>query len=330
MNGPANGIVVFAPAPVLTVTIEDQGGEPDIHLHAGGQGVWQARMLVTLGASATICAVLSGETGRVAHHLLEDEGIAVRAIAGSGRNGAYVHDRRGGERVEIADAGTDPLARHDLDELYGLTLSAAINAGAVVLSGTAEPDTIPVDIYRRLAADLRAVGRPVLADLSGDRLTAVLSGGVSVIKVSDEELLADGRVSKTDEDALVAAMYQMHDEGASNVIVTRSGDPVLVLSDNAVSEVGPPKLQAADSHGAGDSLTAGVAVILAKGGTMEDAVRLGAAAGTMNVTRHGLGTGEVEAVLKLRELVHVRTLEHATRPSERLSPGDLARRVKES
>jgi 1-phosphofructokinase len=35
-------VTIFAPSPTLTVTVEEHDGEPDVHVHAGGQGVWQA------------------------------------------------------------------------------------------------------------------------------------------------------------------------------------------------------------------------------------------------------------------------------------------------
>ncbi|PZF83057.1 1-phosphofructokinase family hexose kinase [Jiangella anatolica] len=326
-------VALFAPSPVLTVTVEEQGGSPDIHVHAGGQGVWQARMLVTLGASVTMCCVLAGETGTVLRHLIEDEGVAVKAVEGAGRNGAYIHDRRGGERVEVAEAPSDPLTRHDLDELYGLTLSTGLDAGAVLLSGPSDhpaaADAVPADTYRRLAADLRAVGKPVIADLAGERLAAVLESGLTVVKVSHEELLDDGRADGDDQDALIAAMHDLHDHGAEYVIVTRAHEPLLVLADGIVRVVRMPQLQSADTHGAGDSLTAGVTATLARGGDIEDAVRLGAAAGMLNVTRHGLGTGDVEAVLKLRELVEVDRLEPGagTAPQAQVTPRDLAERA---
>ncbi|SDT72903.1 1-phosphofructokinase family hexose kinase [Jiangella sp. DSM 45060] len=331
-------VALFAPSPVLTLTIEDQAGRPDIHVHAGGQGVWQARMLVTLGVSVTMCCVLAGETGTVLRHLIEDEGVTVKAVEGAGRNGAYIHDRRGGERVEVAEAPSDPLTRHDLDELYGLTLSAALDAGAVLLSGPSDHpaagDALPADAYRRLAADLRAVGKPVVADLAGDRLAAVLESGLTVVKVSHEELLADGRAASDDQEALVRAMHDVHDQGARYVIVTRADDPLLVLADDVVRIVRMPRLQSADTHGAGDSLTAGVTATLARGGGIEDAVRLGAAAGMLNVTRHGLGTGDAEAVVKLRDLVEVERLapggHAATAPQAKVTPRDLAERTRDS
>ncbi|HEX9999682.1 MAG TPA: phosphofructokinase, partial [Actinoplanes sp.] len=33
--------MVFAPAPQLTVTIEQQHEDPELHVHPGGQGIWQ-------------------------------------------------------------------------------------------------------------------------------------------------------------------------------------------------------------------------------------------------------------------------------------------------
>lgn len=73
-------VMIFAPSPLLTVTLEDDAAGADLHVHAGGQGVWQARMLRTLGHSVSICAALTGETGRVVRHLLEDEGVEVHEI----------------------------------------------------------------------------------------------------------------------------------------------------------------------------------------------------------------------------------------------------------
>ena len=90
-----------------------------------------------------------------------------------------------------------------------------------------------------------------------------------------------------------------------------------------------PKMQTADTSGAGDSLTAGIAATLARGGTIEEAVALGAAAGALNVTRHGLGTGEAETVHKLRELVSIHPLESEQSGAARLSPAELARKTRE-
>lgn len=329
--------VVFAPLPLLTVTVEERGEQSDIHIHAGGQGVWQARMINALGMPVTLCGLFGGETGRVLQQLIADEGIAVRAVEGVSRNGAYIHDRRAGARVVWAEMQGDALSRHELDELHNLVLVEGLDAKACLLSGPAEPSTVPSQVYRRLARDLSGDGRHIVADLSGEDLSAVLDGGADVIKVSHEELLADGRVDSESVDDLVAAMRQLRSSGAELVVVSRAAEPALAMIYDDIYVVAMPQFEPADPRGAGDSMTAGITAALARGEEFDFAVRLGAAAGALNVTRFGLGTGDGGAVVRL--MAHIR-LHHLARgdaadvqsPTSRpriATPDELAARVRE-
>lgn len=303
-----SAVTVFAPSPILTVTMEEDETDSAIHVHPGGQGVWQARMLLRLGVDVWMTCVLSGETGRVLHHLLGDEGINVDAVEREARGAAYVHDRRGGERVELAmDLGA-PLGRHELDEVYGITLKRGIQTGLAILSGPAGEEALPADTYRRLASDLRAGGAKVIVDLAGERLLAAVEGGVDVLKVSHEELEQDGLISQPSVSQILGAMRELRDRGAECVIVTRADDPLLLLDAQGLIEVTSPRMEVVDTRGAGDSLTAGVAAGMAQGATARQAVTLGAAAGALNVTRHGLGTGDADAIEALRRSVVVRDL----------------------
>jgi 1-phosphofructokinase len=311
MQDTPDTVVIFAPLPILTVTIEDRAGEPDIHVHAGGQGVWQSRMVSSLG----VPVALGGETGDVLGHLLPADGVTVRSMRVGSRNGAYVHDRRDGEREEVADAAGSPLDRHERDSLYELTLSEGLTHGRVLLSGPQDDRVLPADLYRRLAGDLGANGCRVAADLAGDRLVAVLEGRPDLIKVSHEELLADKRAASEDAADLVTAMHTLRDDGAGTVIVSRSGAvPALALLDEASSgerggdvvEIVMPALEPADPRGAGDSMTAGVVAALAGGRPIREALQVGAACGALNVVRHGLGTGGARAVETLAERVEIR------------------------
>jgi 1-phosphofructokinase len=56
-------------------------------------------------------------------------------------------------------------------------------------------------------------------------------------------------------------------------------------------------------------MTAGVAAVLARGGDLAEAIRTGAAAGALNVTRHGLGTGRPDAIGELLGRVRLVPLE---------------------
>ena len=67
---------MFAPSPLLTITIEAGADRPEVHLHAGGQGFWVARLAATLGAEVTLCCALGGEPGRVLMGLIQAESIS--------------------------------------------------------------------------------------------------------------------------------------------------------------------------------------------------------------------------------------------------------------
>jgi 1-phosphofructokinase len=297
---------VFAPAPLLTVTIEapsSDRGDGEVHLHPGGQGYWIARMLSRLDVQPIVCGVFGGETGPILRRLLHDQDLTVVGVDAGG-NGAYVHDRRGGERVEVAAMPALRLSRHEVDDLYGTILIEALAADLTVLSGP-EPgaEVVPDDLYRRLTVDIRANGGTVVADLSGDRLRAVVAGEVDVLKVSEEELERDGLLEEAG--SIEGAMRRLVDDGVGSVIVSHGDERASALCDGELMHAVAPALEPVETRGAGDSLTAGVAAALARGGSIADALRLGSAAGALNVTRRGLGSGGRDQIERLAERVRV-------------------------
>ena len=319
--------MVFSPAPQLTVTIEAGSAEGDeVHFHAGGQGVWQARMINSLDVDVVLCCALGGESGMLLGPLIGAEGLRVRSVRMGASNSVYVHDRRDGERKEIAEVPSEPMSRHEQDELYGLALAEGLKAKVCLLSGVSHPDIMPPDTYRRLAGDLRRNDCTVVADLAGEYLEAALEGGLNVLKVSHEELLEHGQASGDAEADLVPAIKELREHGADAVIVSRAARPALACTADRVVRVVLPELEAADHRGAGDSMTAGVAAVLAAGGDIETAIRTGAAAGAVNVTRRGLGTGRADVIATLWERVTLDGI--GEDQAHRMSPEELAERSK--
>ncbi|MDC7122302.1 PfkB family carbohydrate kinase [Cellulomonas fimi] len=302
-------VCVLAPTPLLTVTIEPPTSEeshPEVHVHAGGQGLWVGRMAVSLGAEVVVCGPFGGETGTVLAHLAEVERLRVRPTAYAGGNGAYVHDRRDGDRREIAETPPHPLDRHELDDLYGTVLVEAMDADITVLTGADPPRILPAAVVGRLAGDLRAAGQTVVADLSGRAAAAFADAGGAVLKISHEELLEGGFADSDSLDDLRDGARRLVDRGLEAVVVSRAGEPVLIVTAKEVREVSPPPITVVDHRGAGDSMTAGIAVGLGRGLALAEAVRLGAAAGALNVTRRGLGTGRREQIERFARRVVVR------------------------
>ncbi|MEG6508247.1 PfkB family carbohydrate kinase [Methyloligella sp. 2.7D] len=303
-------ICVLAPWPIFTVTIERTAeGKDEIYFHAGGQGFWVARMIANLGSKPILCGPIGGESGTVVRALIEAEGIALQAIDSDEWNGGYVHDRREGNRQTVADMECAELNRHESDDLYDAVLTAGMHAGVVVLTGAIKEDILAPEFYRRLAHDLHANGVKVIADLSRGALLAV-DGGITFLKVSHEELLRAGFCENTERANVVAGLLKISETSKSeNVIVSCAEEPAIALLGDRLLEVTPPRFEALDHHGAGDSMTAALAVAEARRMKPDAALRMAAAAGALNVTRHGLGTGKLAHIQEIASHVTVRPLD---------------------
>jgi 1-phosphofructokinase len=303
-------VCVFAPSPILTVTIEQgthDGGE--LHVHPGGQGFWVARMLRILGATPVLCAPLGGETGDVFGHLLAAEELELRIVEVTAATGAYLHDRRDGERQELWHAPLGPLGRHEIDDLFTVTLAAGLEAGVCVLSGTHRQEGVLREgTFARLSADLRANGVAVLADLQGSFLREALEGGLEVVKVSEDELVEDGWATGPGDEEVIAGLKRLVDAGAREVVVSRAAGGAIALLGGKLLRATGPEMTAVDPAGAGDSMTAALAFARTTGMEPVEALRLAVGAGAMNVTRHGLGSGEATAIAQLAGNVQVETI----------------------
>lgn len=298
-------VAVFGPDPLLSVTVEARGGEDDLHVHPAGQGVWVARMLAEMGAAPVLCGLIGGETGTALRGLLERMPIELRLVPTQGASGAYLVDRRHGERQALANSPRPAPARHELDDLVAVTCGAALDTGRLVVCNPFPAEGFPLEVYETVAAAAEASGVELLVDLSSPRLERVLPYRPYLVKLNDWELAAYVSGPVDGPRALEAAARLQH-AGAQNVVVTRAGDPILVVADGAEPyEILPPRFERGFREGCGDSMMGALAAVRGQGGSLGEALVVGAGAGAANFLRHGLGTGRREAVLALARHVVV-------------------------
>jgi 1-phosphofructokinase len=302
---PAGRVAVFAPVLLLLIEIHCSADDrAEVHLHAGGQGYWVARMVQALGAEALLCGPAGGEPGDSLRAVLGRDGLPVRLTPVEAANSVLMEDRRDG-RETLVQTPIPALGRHEGDELYSTTVGAAIEAGVCVLCGAQGVPAIGDDTFRRLAHDLRVNGVRVVADLSGGPLRAALAAGVDVLKVSHEELVRDGLARSGSVEAVAEAIGALREAGAKDVVVSRSERSTVASLGDRLVEVRAPALEVVDHRGGGDSMTAALAAGVAAGLDHEQTLRLAAAAGALNVSRHGLGTGRRDTIEQMASRVTV-------------------------
>jgi 1-phosphofructokinase len=303
VSGPA--VALFAPNPVLTVTLELEGGErQSIHFHAGGQGVWVAGMVRAMGATPLLCAMIGGEPGELLRGLLERAvGEELHLVDAAAASGCYVTDRRSGRRELLSMVLSDPPSRHELDELFSLACAKALACGWLVITNPLPDESLPIEVYGQLVADARAGGARTLVDLSSPRLNSALRGQPDVVKLNDWELAAFVHGPVSEPDQLLAAATRVRDGGAGSVIVTRGELPAIVMHGEEVWQLEPPRFEQGFREGCGDAMMGALAGAWARGESFERALMLGAAAGAANFLRRGLGHASREVVEELAAAV---------------------------
>lgn len=307
-------VAVLGPALYLTVTIESSSTEEDeVHVHPGGQGFWVARMLKHLEERPLLCGPVGGEPGKVFIGLLGQFKMDMSPIEIAHRSPVVITDRRSGQREMVADSPPVTLQRHEIDDIYGRFLDRASTAGLCVVTGQSD-EILPDRFYQRLGHDLAVSDVTVVADLHGSELWSFLEGGpIEFLKVSDEDLRGDGMFGNlTGQADRRDALRQLVNAGAGSVVLSQQDRPSLATIAGNWYETRTPELEPADHHGAGDSMTAGLAAALNQGLDAEETLRLASAAGAANVTRHGLGSADSNTIPGLAERVEVRKVAPAT------------------
>ncbi|WP_109474541.1 PfkB family carbohydrate kinase [Ornithinimicrobium cavernae] len=309
-------VCVVAPTSILMVEIERAEGpdagigtHAEIHVHRGGQGLWVASMAQALGARVTVCGPFGGETGTILRQSAASAGLEVTPVAYAEGNPALVHDRRSGEREEIASMPARALGRHEADELFGAALVAGTEANVCVLTGPQPASVLGAGFFGRLAHDLLVGGTVLVADLSGDAAVAVAEQGPTVLKMAHDEVIGAGLAKEDTVRDLRLAAEALIRQGVGTVVISRADQPTLTVRDHSAWLVHAPPLTSVDHRGAGDSMTAAIAVALGRGAPVLDAVRLGVAAGTLNVTRRGLGTGSRDEIERFSTKVRIEELD---------------------
>ena len=230
---------------------------------------------VPICVKAVLVAPVGGEPGQVLRGLIRSSGIDFSPVAVAGDSSAYVHDRRGGERTEVAASRAPDLDRHEIDDLYARVLQHSIQAGVCVVTGLRPEDRLPVEFYTRLSKDCAAAEVRTVGDLHGSELHAFLDGGsLDLLKVSDEDLAQDGLISDLadSDEAVIEAVMGSPLRRAATVVVSRGKAGALALSRGRHLRAVPPTFEVVDAAGSGDSMTAALVVQLVRGADVEAAL----------------------------------------------------------
>ncbi len=259
----------------------------------GGKALNVARAARTLGLNACVIAVLGGHAGDWMEEQLAARAIRTRGVRvpGETRTCLSILDRENGGLTEFYEAGLELSAGGwaAVETALRTELTTDQGEALVVVAGSLPPGA-PADGYGRLSRIAAELGAQAAVDVGGPHLLAALAGRPWLVKVNSREAaealgLAEGGVEGGAQAAL-----ELRRRGATVALVTLGTlGAVLVDDAGAAWLIGPPPELGDYPVGSGDAMLAGIAAALARGRTIAEAAREGAAAACANAVRPGQG-----------------------------------------
>jgi D-beta-D-heptose 7-phosphate kinase/D-beta-D-heptose 1-phosphate adenosyltransferase len=211
------------------------------------------------------------------------------------------------QMLRLDEEVTDPVEGALAEALLREYAKGLEMADVVVLSDYAKGVLSDVVLPRAIAM-ARAAGRPVIADPKRADLAAY--DRVTVLTPNELEVRTATGISAVDNDGAVSAGQAALDaSGADAVLVTRSERGLtLVRRGHAALHLPTEAREVADVSGAGDTLVASFAIMMACDGDMANAARVANVAAGISVGKQGTATvshAELVGMLHRQELLAI-------------------------
>jgi ribokinase len=270
----------------------------------GGKGANQAYAAVKLAGSETKVRMLgrvgADSFGSALKANLADVGVDISAVLKTEAQAtgvACIHvDAAGQNSITVAPGANGVLSAGDIDA----ERSAIAGARCVLLQLE-----VPMEAVAEGLREARRVGATSILDPAPARaLPKDILELVDIATPNENEacVLAGVPPARVNAVDAVALAHKIRELGARSVIVKLGDQGCVYCGPDRTFATPPFAVRAVDSTAAGDTFNAALAVSLAEGAEMEDALRFANAAAAISVTRAGAQTSapsraEVESLL---------------------------------
>lgn len=305
-----NDILTITLNPALDMNTEAEKVIPDVKLRCiepavdpGGGGINVARAIQYMGGNVSAIVAIGGHNGNRLLELLMAEGIATMPIPSPGetRASVVVNDKTTGLQYRFMLPGP-PWEEQHIDKAIQTIAKHAPKDGLIIFSGS-QPPGVPVDFAETLSGAITDAGAKLIVDTSGPPLRQIVEDPRSppfLLRSDDEEAegLA-GRKLETPTDTAAYARELIARGVAQNIIFARGAEGSVLTTPEGSWLATAAKVKVVSKVGAGDSFVGGFTLSLARGLSMQEAARWGAAAASAAVTTEATDLCRAEDVERL-------------------------------
>ena len=257
----------------------------DFDMGPGGKGSNQAVGTARLGADSYFVGIIGDDKlGEIATDLYASEGVNTRYMRKTTEMATgvgFIILNQKGENGIILDMSANKL----MNAAFVDTAEDQIARSDVVMSVL----EIPVEAAARALALGKKHGvRTLLNPAPATPLPADMLKHVDVLTPNETELRILMGLRPDDSTPTLELAQELRMRGVGTIIVTMGEKGALVLTDFTTLQIPRLAVDVVDTTGAGDAFNSGLAVALAEGRELIDAVRYANCAGAIACTRLGV------------------------------------------
>ena len=253
-------------------------------MNPGGKGANQAVSVARLGGDVAFVSKVGNDIfGKQSTQLFKEEGIDIAHLLSDDTLPSGVAlitvDRSGENSIVVASGANAGLTPADLED----ALDKIAGAGIVLMQLEIPMETVHFAAIYAVKHGVKVILNPAPANTLPPKLLSC----IDIITPNQSEAAMLSGINVTDAATAAQAAVAIQNLGVKSVISTMGALGCVIYDKGEITVVPAQKVEAVDTTAAGDVFCGALAVALAEGGTLFDAVNFASRAAAISVTRMG-------------------------------------------
>ncbi|AHM63165.1 ribokinase [Flammeovirgaceae bacterium 311] len=254
-------------------------------MNPGGKGANQAVAVARLGGAATFITKVGNDIfGKQSTQLFDEEGVDTVGLLSDNKNPSGVAlitvDAFGENSIVVASGANANLTPTDVERVIGKVFT---NAEIMLVQLEIPMETVKFAVEYAAAQGIKVILNPAPANT----LVSELFRYIDIITPNTNEAEMLTGIAVTDMLTAKQAAESLHEQGVKNVVITLGKMGAGLLQGGKFYAVPAPIVEAVDTTAAGDVFNGALAVAIAEGKELVNAVYFACQASSMTVTRMG-------------------------------------------
>ena len=275
---------------------------------AGGKGLNVSKTAAIAGAEVLATGFVGGHAGAYITEAVEKQGVATDFIQvkGESRSCINIYDTVNKTQTEFLEPGV--VVSEEEQRAFYLKFDQLLAKCDVVAMSGSVPKGIGTDMYPKLVAMAKAAGKKIIVDTSGALLEEAVKAKPNMVKPNIDEIRLLTGKQILDREELIEAGIELQKSGIERVVISLGADGSLMFVEEGVYQAVVPKIDAVNTVGCGDCMTAGFAISFEQGMSPEEALRFASATSAASAMREETGYFETEDMKALFDQIEIKKL----------------------